>query len=344
MPLRSRKARIERVQLGHSGHQQEMTMATVPLSRPESYDAIELRPFDLPLGAEVRCGDLRRLDANGRQAIHRAWLEHLVLLIRGQSLSADDMVNFVSTFGEVNFATPLSELPPGTRDRPNPYIAMVSNIRHDGQPIGTLGDGEVVWHSDMSYHEAPISASMLYAVEIPPTGGRTGFINMYQALDTLPSALRERLGRLTIKNDATYNSAGQIRRGMSPVFDVRTSPGVSHPALRTHPETRYNALYLGRRRHGYVNGLSVDESERLLNQLWSHATTLPAWYHAWEVGDVIVWDNRCVMHRREPFDPAARRLLQRAQCKGSRPVVESAAEAGPHPRSVTAAHPPRLAN
>ena len=242
----------------------------------------------------------------------------------------------MSAFGEVDLATPLSELPEGVRDRPNPYISMVSNIRHDGRPIGTLGDGEVVWHSDMSYHDVPISASMLYAVEIPPAGGRTGFINMYHALETLPANLQTRLMSMTIKNDGTYNSAGQIRRGMSPVTDVRTSPGVSHPAVRTHPETRYNALYLGRRPHAYVNGLPVDESEALLNLLWKHATSLPAWFHEWRVGDVIIWDNRCAMHRREPFDPAARRLLQRAQCKGTRPVLRADAHSGHHPRSRAA--------
>jgi taurine dioxygenase len=211
---------------------------------------------------------------------------------------------------------------------------MVSNVRQDGMPIGTLGDGEVVWHSDMSYHEEPISASMLYAVEVPPAGGRTGFVNMYQALDTLPPHLSERVKSMRIKNDATYNSAGQIRRGMVPVKDVTRSPGVTHPAVRTHPETLYNALYLGRRPHAYIHGLSVEESEAVLDELWAHATALPAWFHEWRVGDVVIWDNRCVMHRREPFDPNARRLLQRAQCKGTRPVLLPDARPGPHPRGA----------
>jgi taurine dioxygenase len=303
----------------------EMTMT--------SPSSIEILPFDHPLGAEVICGDVRTLDEAAKQQIRAAWLDHVVLLIRDQTLTADEQVAFMSSFGEVDLATPLSELPEGVRDRPNPYISMVSNIKDDGRPIGTLGDGEVVWHSDMSYHAVPISASMLYAVEIPPAGGRTGFINMYQALETLPANLQKRLMTITIKNDGTYNSAGQIRRGMSPMTDVRTSPGVNHPAVRTHPETRCNALYLGRRPHAYVNGLPVDESEALLNLLWSHTTSLPAWFHEWRVGDVIIWDNRCAMHRREPFDPAARRLLQRAQCKGTRPVLLPDANSARHPRS-----------
>jgi taurine dioxygenase len=156
---------------------------------------------------------------------------------------------------------------------------------------------------------------------------------MYQAYESLPSHLAEGIESLRIKNDATYNSAGQIRRGMSAVTDVRSSPGVVHPAVRTHPETRHNALYLGRRPNAYVQGLPVAESEALLDALWQHATSLPAWFHNWKVGDIVIWDNRCVMHRRQPFDSDARRLLQRAQCKGTRPAISAEAARTPHPRS-----------
>jgi len=301
--------------------------------KPVRNAGVEIKPFAFPLGAEVRCGDVRRLDEEARAAIRRAWLDHLVILIRGQDLAPDDLVEFVKHFGEVELATPVSELPPGVRERPNPYISMVSNIRDGGMPVGTLGDGEVVWHSDMSYHEEPIAASMLYAVEVPTAGGRTGFVNMYRALESLPPNLATRVKSLQIKNDATYNSAGQIRRGMSPVTDVRHSPGVVHPAVRTHPETRHNALYLGRRPNAYIQGLDVAESETLLDALWQHATSLAAWFHTWKVGDMVIWDNRCVMHRREPFDPAHRRLLQRAQCKGTRPVMAPDAISASHPRS-----------
>jgi len=311
---------------------------TNPSEKPISSQRadLDIEPFPYPLGAEVRCGDIRRLGGEARTAIRNAWLDHLVILIRGQRLEPDDLVQFVEAFGDVDLATPVSELPAGVRERPNPYISIVSNIRDQGMPIGTLGDGEVVWHSDMSYHEKPISASMLYAVEVPAAGGRTGFLNMYQALESLPAHLGARVETLQIKSDATYNSAGQIRRGMSPVTDVRQSPGVVHPMVRTHPQTHYNALYLGRRPNAYVQGLDVEESESLLDALWQHATALPAWFHEWRVGDIVIWDNRCVMHRREPFDPQARRLLQRAQCKGTRPALAPDALPAPHPRSKLA--------
>jgi taurine dioxygenase len=200
---------------------------------------------------------------------------------------------------------------------------------------GIVSDEPERYRKELKVHAflSRVMASMLFGVEIPPAGGRTGFLNMYQALETLPLELQERLKSLTIKNDATYNSAGQIRRGMSPVTDVTKSPGVTHPAVRTNPETGFDALYLGRRPHAYVNGLTVEESEGLLDQWWAHATSLPAWYHEWRVGDVVVWDNRCVMHRREPFDPSTRRFLHRAQTRGLRPERLDTASRLPHPRS-----------
>lgn len=295
---------------------------------------IEIRPLPQALGGEIVVEDLRRLDAGGRAAIRQAWLDNLVLLIRGQAgLSPYDLVTFAESFGEIALAAPNAEMPADQKDRFDPRISIVSNIRENGVAVGSLGDGELFWHSDHSYHSVPIAASALIAMEIPPRGGETGFINMYQALETLPAPLRERLRGLTFKHDGTYNSAGQIRRGLSPVTDVRTSPGVIHPAVRTHPETGHDALYLGRRPHAYVMGLPVEESEALLDQLWAHIAALPAWYHEWRVGDIVVWDNRCVMHRRHAFDKASRRLLYRAQTQGTPPALDPAGHRRPHPRS-----------
>ena len=295
---------------------------------------IEILPMKgFPLGAEVRCGDLRRLSPGARVRVKQAWLDHLVLLVRGQSLSPEELLEFGATFGELDKAAPDSEMPAGQKPRFNPSVSVVSNIKEAGVPIGSLGDGEVVWHTDHSYHAIPISASVLIGVEIPKAGGRTGFINMYRAWDTLPAEVKDRIRNVRIKNDGTYNSAGQIRRGLSPVTDVRTSPGVFHPAVRTHPETGHNALYLGRRRHAWIEGWPVDESEKMLDFLWKHMESQPAWYNEWKVGDVVAWDNRCVMHRREPFPSEERRLLHRVQCKGSRPYLDVHANAAPHPRA-----------
>jgi len=275
-----------------------------------TFECVPLSPV---LGAEVRCGDARALGEEGSNLLRRALRDHLVLLLRDQRLDDEALIAFGRRFGELDVA-PLAYTD-AQKPREHPEVIVISNVREGGVPIGVLGDGEVVWHSDNSYRETPLAASLLHALELPPSGGNTGFLSMYRALETLPPALRKRIDTLTVKHDATYNSAGQLRRGYAPVTDVRTAPGPSHPLVRTHPETGREALYLGRRRNAYVDGLEVAASEELLDALWAHATQpAHAWHHEWRVGDVVVWDNRCAMHRRDPFDPQTRRVMHRVQC------------------------------
>lgn len=177
-----------------------------------------------------------------------------------------------------------------------------------------------MWHTDMSYLEVPPKASMLYALETPSAGGNTYFCNMYAAYDSLPDALCRRISSLSLKHDATYNSGGYVRQGLAAVDDPLASPGVYHPLVVTHPETGRRALYLGRRRNAYVAGLPLSESEALLDELWRHATRDDiAWPHQWQAGDLVLWDNRCTMHRRDAFDPESRRVLHRTQIKGEKP-------------------------
>jgi taurine dioxygenase len=143
-----------------------------------------------------------------------------------------------------------------------------------------------------------------------------------------------------LDHDATTDAAGDVRRYFAATQerDVRTSPGGVHPLVRTHPKTHRNCLFLGRRAKSYVVGLSLDESEALLDGLWAHATRPSlAWLHDWRAGDVLMWDNRCVMHRREPFDPSARRVLDRVVIKGSKPFNQTEAQGkGRHPRAALA--------
>lgn len=294
---------------------------------------LEIIPLSNTVGAEVRCGDVRALDAPGRQAMRGALTEHLVLLLRDQSLDDDALVTFGQTFGELDIA-PMSYTQ-GHKERERPAVLIVSNVKEGGVPIGVLGDAEVIWHSDNSYRETPLAATLLYAVELPPTGGETGFLNMYHALETMPAALRDPIEHRKLKHDATYNSAGHLRRGFQPTNDVRQAPGPWHPIIRTHPQSGHDALYLGRRPNAYIDGLSVDASEDLVNALWAHATREQfAWHHTWRRGDIVVWDNRCVMHHRNPFDPASRRVMHRVQCAGERPFRDpAAANRGEHPRT-----------
>ena len=298
----------------------------------DSVRNVEVLPQAAPLGAEVRCGDVRRLDDRAFQLVYRALLEHLVICLRGQSLSDPELIAFGSRFGKLDFA-PLAKTG-REKTRPHPEIIVVSNVLDNGVPIGVLRDAEVVWHSDNSYRETPLSYSALYALEVPAAGGDTGFANMYLALETLPPTLRKRIEDRTLKHDMTYNSAGDLREGFQPVSDVRMAPGPSHPIARTHPETGCDALYLGRRPNAYINGLEVRESEQLLDALWQHATQPQfTWRHQWRAGDIVIWDNRCVMHHRDPFDAGARRIMHRVQCAGDKPVYDVSAAKRPHPRS-----------
>jgi taurine dioxygenase len=163
----------------------------------------------------------------------------------------------------------------------------------------------------------PPKASMLYALEVPPRGGNTSFCSMYAIYESLPAALKARIEGLTIKHDGTYNSGGYLRQGVAPTGDPRTSPGALHPLVCTHPDTGRRLLYLGRRRNAFIAGLDLAESEALLDELWSYvARPEVAWEHVWRVGDLVLWDNRCTMHRRDAFDPGARRIMHRTQIRG----------------------------
>ena len=198
----------------------------------------------------------------------------------------------------------------------HPEIYVVSNVMENGVSIGSLGAGEAVWHTDMSYQPQPPKASMLYALEVPPTGGNTWFCNMYRAWEEMPATLKRRVEGRRLKHDGTYNSGGYVREGVTATDDPMSSPGTYHPIGLRHPETGRIALYLGRRRNAYVEDLEPAESEALLDELWSFATRPDlAWSHRWRVGDVVLWDNRCTMHRRDPFDASARRIMHRTQVK-----------------------------
>jgi taurine dioxygenase len=296
---------------------------------------MEIVPTKAALGAEVRCGDVRTLTPDALGQVRQAALDHLVIRIRGQNLTDPELIEFGRRLGPLDLA-PLAKTGK-EKGRAHPEIVVVSNVTENGQPIGVLRDAEVVWHSDNSYREEPVAFSALYALEVPPRGGDTGFANMYLALETLDAGLRAQIEGRTLKHDLTYNSAGDLREGFQPVTDVREAPGPSHPIVRTHPETGYDALYLGRRPNAYVNGLAVAESEALLGALWSHATQAAhTWRHAWRPGDLLIWDNRCVMHHRQPFDGGYRRVMHRIQCAGDKPFKSLQGRRG-HPRSLTVA-------
>jgi taurine dioxygenase len=295
----------------------QIETAAAPAGRTGPIRAI---PTGAALGAELDGVDLRDVDDRAFAAIRQAWHDHQVVLIRGQTLDDRELIAFSRRFGDLDWA-PIQET--GRRFVEGmPEIYIVSNVTVNGQPIGSLGAGEAVWHTDMSYLDVPPMASMLYSLEVPPTGGNTSFCSMYAVHAALPGDLQRRIADLKIKHDGTYNSGGYLRQGVTATDDPRTSPGAVHPLVCTHPDTGRRMLYLGRRRNAYIMGLELAASEALLDELWGYVARPEfAWEHVWRVGDLVLWDNRCTMHRRDPFDDLARRIMHRTQIKGAqRPV------------------------
>ena len=268
--------------------------------------------------AEVMDVDLGRISDSEFRLLYKAWLEFGVLRIRGQSLNDGELQRFSNRFG------PLEEIPYGKISEEekqkikNRYVTVISNIEVDGKPIGGLGNKEATWHSDMTYIEDPPPASILMSLEVPELGGDTHFSDQKAAYLSLPNELVSRIENLSIKHNAAHTSVGDLRRGFDPIKDPREAPGAIHPIVRTHDETQEKVLYLGRRELAYVVGFALEESEQLLNEVWRYAAMSEnVWTQQWEIGDVIIWDNRRVLHRRDGFDQSQRRLMKRCQVMSS---------------------------
>ena len=277
---------------------------------------LTIKPITPAVGAEISGVDLARLSDAEFAQIEQAWNRHAALLFRDQKLTDDDLLGFSRRFGELD-PPPIQE---HGRQSPEGYpdVYVVSNVLDDkGAPIGALGAGEAVWHTDMSYLRTPPDASMLYSLEVPPSGGDTWLSGMQAAWSTLPDALKAKVRGKRIKHDGTYNSGGYLRKGVTPTDDPHKAPGAWHPAVLAHPATGVPGLYLGRRRNSYVEGLPPAESDALLDALWTHIEKPELRYeHRWRVGDLLLWDNRSTMHRRDPFDNSQRRVMHRTQIKG----------------------------
>src|SRR5215471_5272102 len=284
--------------------------------------ALVIRNLDAPVGAELHGIDLAEpLLHPDLRAMKCAWQTRLVIIAREQRLSDPQLLAFSRQFGALD--------PPG----PNPYgepfnkqfpeINVISNVIENGKPIGNLGAGEAVWHADMTYVDVPPKAAVLYALEVPRSGGgNTYFADMFAAYLALPTGLKQRIEGKVAVHDASRNSAGLLRKGFKEVIDVQEAVGARHPLARTEPGTGRKALFLGRRPNSYIIDMEVADSEALLDALWTHATQQRFMMcHEWQAGDLLMWNNLSVLHRRDPFDPASRRVMHRAQIKGDERIA-----------------------
>ena len=274
----------------------------------------ELVPLTEHIGAELRGIDLReRPDEETIAAIYQAWLDHLVLIFPGQTLAQEDLIRVTGYFGELGeLGRPPKYFPKGY-SKILPGIMMISNIRENGEPIGALPDGEMMFHHDMIHAPIPSKATLLYAVEIPSAGGNTLFASGYAAYDTLDPAVRDRLeGRLARHH---YNY-GSTQRGDS--RGTEAFGECMHPVFRTHEDTGRKAVYINRLMTVGVSGMAQEESAPLLEKVFDHAEKREFVYeHVWRVGDLLLWDNRCSSHARTDFPSAERRLMLRTTVKGT---------------------------
>ncbi len=281
--------------------------------------AIEIVPTGGALGAEIRGLDLSQpLGDAARAIVLEAWYQYHLLVFRGQSLTDPQLVAFSRIFGE-----------PMVDHRPVDYhrhldtempelVDVISNVTVDGKPIGALGAGEAIWHTDTV--PVPNAALILHALEVPEAGGETRFCNMTAAYEALSPEMKARIEGLISIHSRTHDLTNAVKAGIAADHDKRLSPGPWFPIVRTHGVTGRRSIFLGQRGSGYVVDLSVEESDALLEELWAHATQPRfVWEHRWRVGDVVVWDNRCTAHSRGAFQPSGRRRLHRTTVRGEWP-------------------------
>jgi taurine dioxygenase len=271
--------------------------------------AMTVAPLSDALGAEISGVDLTtHLDPETVAAINDAWLDHLVIVFRGQQLSDDDQVRFGEYFGPVgDYLRPDTLRSEAMKER-HRSVMFVSNIVENGEPIGTLPDGEMMFHTDTGYAQNPHKATTLYAVELPDTGGHTIFSNQYAVYDALPDGLRKKLTGHDAKH--AYEFGTMIKNKER--YDAPETRTAIHPIFRPHSETGRLTVYVNELMTEEIIGLSGDESRAALDEIFSMQRDPQFLYeHVWQLGDLVMWDNRCTLHARTDFPRDQRRLLRR---------------------------------
>jgi taurine dioxygenase len=278
---------------------------------------ITVTPLSAACGAEISGVDLTRpLSPGVVDAIKHAWGKHLVLVFRGQSITQDQQLRFASYFGELGnrkkAPEPLRARAEGLY-QDNEKVLLVTNIKVDGQPIGAFGDGEFWFHIDSGYSPRPYKYTFLHALELPSTGGNTLFSNMYMAYEALPDHLKEKLRGRKALHIHEYNRAKQA----SHAGDISGTPHFHHPVFITHPDTGRKTLFVDRLMTARIEGMSEEESSATLEELYEAGERRAFIYeHVWQLGDFLMWDNRCTIHARTDFSKGERRLLRRCTVEG----------------------------
>lgn len=284
-----------------------------PLSQPtdSTPNRLDFRPLSDVMAAEVIGLDLSRpLDAATRDDLFESFLCHQLLVFRDQKLTKDQQVTFTEQFGTLERHTLRNR---GSSD--HPFVHVVSNLGEDGKPNGKVAS--TLWHSDKSFRAEPAMASVLHAKQLPPGGGDTVFANLYAAYDALPDADKTELdGVMTIHSYAL--SREHAGRTISPQ-EIADAPPMAHPLVRVHPDTEKKALFLGMHA-SHFEGADFDTGRARILSLEDHSTAPQFTYrHTWREGDLLMWDNRCLIHRLDPnFDTLEHpRVMHRTCLRGT---------------------------
>ncbi|MEO8628429.1 MAG: TauD/TfdA family dioxygenase [Betaproteobacteria bacterium] len=278
---------------------------------------LQPQPLTEAIGARIVNVDLARgVDTGLFRAIYRALLDHQVLLFPGQDLPAGKQVAFARQFGEVQIHVMNQYHADGY-----PELYRLSNLDANGNPNGQHPDkGTLVWHTDGSWQPVTAQATIIYGEVVSDAGGETHFCDMYGAYDRLGTAWRHRIENLRAVHSLDFSRTR--RHGEAPMTEAQRKavPPVNHPVVRTHPETGRRCIYLGDHAE-YILDMEYDAGRVLIEELNALAVHADLTYeHRWTPGDLIVWDNRCVMHRATPYDAAAdRRVVRRCTVLGEVP-------------------------
>jgi alpha-ketoglutarate-dependent taurine dioxygenase len=286
-------------------------------------DRLNVRPLHPSLGAAVRGIDMRKpLDPETFQAVHEAWMRHLVLVFPAQHITDAEHVAFTRSFGEPEIFHQKI-----IRSNRVPEIFRVANVDDDGilmppdHPTVKQVSLAQFWHTDSSYRTIPCTGALLHGVETSRTGGETQFTNMYAVYDALPDGLKRQVhGRMARHNFGHLHTLADLK----PLTEEEKAamPPVWQPMVRKHPVTGRTSLYISPIYNDEVEGMGADEARRLIDELTTFAAQSRFVYrHRWEPDDVVMWDNRCTMHQVTPHDPRERRVMHRTTIVGTQPVL-----------------------
>jgi taurine dioxygenase len=275
---------------------------------------MKITPLSKALGAEITDIDLRRSqDDASIKAIKDAFDQNIFVVFRGQELSEEDQIRAAGYFGKVHVRRRenYKRDPGGVFDTP---FMLVTNIVENGKAIGVFGDGEMWFHHDTSYYPEPHRATLLYSMKLPTWGGNTCFSNMYKAYENIPRPLRDKLEGKKVLQVHDYK-----RRERLDIDNIDLSAVRHHeqPIFITHPATGRKALYISRLMSARITGLSKEESEAALEQLFDISEDPAIVYeHEWKLGDLVIWDNWCSIHARKDFPRDQPRLMRRLTIEG----------------------------